>query len=367
MTENIITNYFDQDQQKEIKNYIYFNGYNSKMTILLNHSSNNINCDFPTLEYGCSFVFWINLEKNIISDFFAINNEKNNNKIITLISFILGGHQIILQLIDVNNLLLLIDEIESSHINISEAFKYGVWNNICFIIYPKKTNMIKIVINGNNINYNINLPKSYNLSTSEKIDNVTLFENLIGRITSVLFCGNVLNNDIISTFSKSQGFYKIKYLYKFLLSIDNNYYQYSHNYKYYEKFKNSGTNKNLSKINIYAHEQNIKNIIGLFCPFTYDENKNQIDDVFGNFVAIISSKDDGANNFINYSKNIDQIGGINNLLPIMELMLLSCNKKYFSSLNINDIEIENLLTEEMLLKYMHIIKKIITGKKNNFQ
>ena len=367
--ENIITNYFDAEVQKEIKNYIYFNGYNSKMSILLNLSSNNINCDFPTLEYGCSFVFWINLDKNVINDYYTINNDKNyNNKTMKLISFILGGHQINLALLNPEELLLIIDENESTPIKITEFFKYGNWNNICFIIYPKKSVLIKIIMNGNNLNYTINLPKNYNLNTSDKIDNITLFENLIGRITSILFCGNVLNNDIISIFGKSQGFYKIKYLYKFLLSIDSNYYQFSHNYKYYEKFKNISTNKNLSKINIFADEQNIKNIVGLFCPFTYDEIKNQVDDVFGNFIGVISSKDDGANNFINYTKNIEQIGEINNLLPIIELMLLSQNQnKLCSTINMNNdkLEVENLLTEEILLKYMHIIKKIINGNKHN--
>ena len=367
--ENIITNYFDTEVQKEIKNYIYFNGYNSKMSILLNLSSNNINCDFPTLEYGCSFVFWINLDKNVINDYYAINNgKKYNNKTMKLISFILGGHQINLVLLNPDEFLLIIDENESTPIKITEVFKYGNWNNICFIIYPKKTVLIKIIINGNNLNYTINLPKNFNLNTSEKIDNITLFENLIGRITSILFCGNVLNNDIISIFGKSQGFYKIKYLYKFLLSIDSNYYQFSHNYKYYEKFKNISTNKNLLKINIFADEQNIKNIVGLFCPFTYDEIKNQIDDVFGNYIGVISSKDDGANNFINYTKNIEQIGEINNLLPIIELMLLSQNpNKLCSTINMNNdqLEVENLLTEEILLKYMHIIKKIINGNKHN--
>ena len=365
---NIITNYFDSEEQKEIKNYIYFNGYNSKMTILLNLSSNNINCDFPNLELGCSFVFWINLDKNIINDYYVINNEKNANKTMKLISFILDGHQISLQLLNVNNLSIVIDEIESTPININEVFKYGNWNNICFIIYPKKTVLIKIIINGKNLNFTLSLPKNYNLSVIEKIDNITLFENLIGRISSILFCANVLNSDIISVFSQSKGFYKIKYLYKFLLSIDSNYYQYSHNYKYFEKFKNSGTNKNMSKINIIAGEQNIKNIIGLFCPFTYDEANNQIDDVFGNYIGVISSQDDGANYYIKYSKNIEQIGEINNLLPIMELMLLSNNQNKLTStinMNNNSIEIDNLLSEDILLKYMHIIKKIINDKKHN--
>ena len=365
--ENIINNYFDGEQKKEIKNYLYFNGYNSKMTILLNRSSYNVNCDFPTLELGCSFVFWINLDKDIINEYYIVNNDKKSNKIISLISFLLGGHQIRLQLIDVDNLLLIVDDIESNPINISEVFKYENWNNICVLIYPKKSVLIKIIVNGITINYTINIPKNYNLNTVEKIDNITLFENLIGKISSILFCGNVLNNDIINAFGKSQGFYKIKYLYKFLLSIDNNYYENSHNYKYFEKFKSITTNKNFSKINIFAKEQNIKNIVGLFCPFAYDDKKNQLDDIFGNFIGIISSEDDGVNNYINYSKNIQQIGEINNLLPLIELMLLSRNpKKLSSSLNMNkEMDLENLLTEEVFIKIMHLIKKIITGKKYN--
>ena len=187
MMGNIIMNYFDPEQKKEIKNYIYFNGYNSKMTISINQYSNNINCDFPTLEYGCSFVFWINLDQNVINDYFSINNEKNNNKTMKFINFIFGGHQVSLILQNLNNLLFIIDEIESSPINISDSFKYGNWNNICFILYPKKIISPKVLINGNNIDININIPKNYNISNSEKISNVTMFENLIGRINSVFF------------------------------------------------------------------------------------------------------------------------------------------------------------------------------------
>ena len=83
---------------------------------------------------------------------------------------------------------------------------------------------------------------------------------------------------------------------------------------------------------------------------------------------MISSEDDGANNYFKYYKNIEQIGEINNLLPIIELMLLSHNKeKLCSSINIkcDDIDIEDLITEEIFLKYLHIVKKIIKDKKNN--
>ena len=65
------------------------------MFILLNFFSNNINYDFPSLEYGCPFVFWINLDKNAINDYYIINNDNKYNNIIIkqlqLISFILDG------------------------------------------------------------------------------------------------------------------------------------------------------------------------------------------------------------------------------------------------------------------------------------
>ena len=369
----IITNYIEGEKTKEIKNYLYFNGSNSKITLFVNENSNNLNCDFPTLQFGCSFAFWINLEENVIKDYYSVNNDKNSNKIMTLVRLMFGQNQIRVQLINENNLLIIIDDIESEPIDISKNFKYGMWNNICINIYPKKNDILKIIINGENLIYKLELSKNNEIQFneiqfSEKISNISLFENLIGKINSVLFCSFTLNNDIINYFKESQGFYKIKHLYNLFLLIDNNYYQYSNNYKYIEKFKNKIVNRNFLKININNKEQNIKNIMGLFCCFTHDKNKNQIDDVFGNFKAVISSINDGANNYIQYSKNIEQIGEINNLLPIIELMLLSQNKdKLCSSINMNknDINIEDLLTEEIFLKYMHIVKKIIKDQKLN--
>jgi len=48
---------------------------------------------------GNVFVFLINLDKDIINEYYIVNNDKKSNKIISLISFLLGGHQIKLQLI----------------------------------------------------------------------------------------------------------------------------------------------------------------------------------------------------------------------------------------------------------------------------
>ena len=364
--ENNINNYIENEKTKEIKNYLFFNGVNSKITIFLNQNSTNVNCDFPTMQNGFSFVFWINLEQNLIKDYYTVNEGKNINKVMTLISLMFGENQIRVQLINENKILVILDDTEYEPIDISKSFKYDSWNNICITIDNKKSEFIKIIINGELLNAKIDIPKNSEIKFSGKISNISLFENLIGKINSVLICPNTLNNELISYFKESQGFYKIKYLYKFLLSINNNYYQFSSNYKYIEKYKNQQMNKNYLKININSEEQNIKNIVGLFCCFTYNEHKRQIDDVFGNYVAIISSEDDGANNYIKYYKNIEQIGEINNLLPVIELILLSHNKeKLCSSVNNADIEIEDLITEEIFLKYMHIVKKIIKEKKLN--
>ena len=61
-------------------------------------------------------------------------------------------------------------------------------------------------------------------------------------------------------------------------------------------------------------------MIFCFCPFTFDKSKNTIDDVFGNFIGKLSNND-GVIFYKKINKNIQSLGGINNLLPIMELML----------------------------------------------
>ena len=42
---------------KEIKNYFYFNGKDSKLNFVLNKNSKNLNSDFPTFEFGFTFIF----------------------------------------------------------------------------------------------------------------------------------------------------------------------------------------------------------------------------------------------------------------------------------------------------------------------
>ena len=51
--------------QKEIKNYIYFNGYNSFLSFYENNNPTFGNTGFPPLKNGFSIIFWIKMDKEL--------------------------------------------------------------------------------------------------------------------------------------------------------------------------------------------------------------------------------------------------------------------------------------------------------------
>lgn len=161
--------------QKDINNYIYFTGQGSSFSLSLNYSSVNINTNFPTLENGCSIVFWINIDQNVLSKYLNLNK----NIGIYLVTINIGEHQIKLKYSDINKIKFIIDETESNEIDISNSFLNGQWNHIAFLITQKsrsKQPALKVVING--VDYYRNeflIPKDFNLS--EQINTIKLFEN----------------------------------------------------------------------------------------------------------------------------------------------------------------------------------------------
>ena len=341
----------EEIKNKEIKNYMYFTGINSSLTLKENINSSKGSIGFPSLENGCSFVFWLNLDEKILLNYNKVNKRKNNPFNINLVVVNVGKHQIKLILKETKYFQLVADKKESGLIEINKIFKFGEWVNISLII-SKKTN-IKLYVNGVCNDKNLAIPADFPIK--EKINEIIMFENLLGRVSSFLFFSFVLSQKIINYFSlqMKSGIYKNKILFKFLISNDNNYFKNSINYKYYEKFKNQKKGEKL--FNISLKDYNIKNIISVFCPFAYNNRQNILDDIFGNYIAIFSKKDDGVNYYINHIKNIQNIGGINSLLPIAELMLISKNSKHKI----------NLLTEKSLVKYLNIFKDIFIGHSNN--
>ena len=323
--------------EKVIKNYMYFNGKNSSLKFSLNKSTININTDFPTLENGLSFVFWCYIKKELMTQFYE-KDEKNKFKFVEIK---ISGHVISLVLNDVNNIKVVIDDNQSTIINVKDAIKFNDWNNLCFIINPKSAFKLEISIYINGKNNSSFLPITKEFKASEKISDINLFKNFLGLSTSVLFFSFEINSKQIQYFnSLKHGFCKNKQLYEFFMKNDKNYLTNGINkYKYANQVK---VDKYLNLFDFSLKKQNIKGLICFLCPFTYNKEKNVIDDIFGNFIGEFS-ENDGINNYKKNAKSIKSLGGMNNLLPIAELMYSSISKS-------------------KKIKYEYIDKSILTEK-----
>ena len=330
---------------KEIKNYIYFNGKGSGITLNLNKNSINPNTDYPTLQYGISFIMWIYIDIDLLTKYKELNKDCE----ITLIKIDINGNQIKLILHSIYTFLVYFNDIKVTTLQVN-LIKTNDWNNIIFSTYMQNSSNIpiKLFVNSGGINSNLTPPDNFNIFG--KITSIKFLENFIGKVSSIMLLTKGIENKEANYFSNKlkYGFYKNKILFNFIASNEKNYFSNCKNYKYYEKFN---SNNSLCLYNFHLSKQNIKNLFGLFCPFAYNKNNNTIDDIFGNFIGILG-KNDGANYYINNTKNIKQIGGINNLIPIIELMHSSLYN------NLNYIT-DSILTQETFYSYLNLIKNIL--------
>ena len=124
----------NKEGNKEIRKYIYFNGKGSSLCLSLNKNSINLNSHFPTLENGCSVLFWTYLDKKLTSHYF----DKYKDLKVYLVTINIAGHQIRLLFENLNTFKIEVDENTSNVIDIDKKFKYNSWNNICFEIEKKK-------------------------------------------------------------------------------------------------------------------------------------------------------------------------------------------------------------------------------------
>ena len=341
---------------KSIKNYIYFNGIRSSISLALNQNSINNYTDYPTLQYGLSFIMWIYIDKNLFKQY----QEINNNCEIKLVVINISGEQLKLVLKDLNTFQISLNDNEIKEIP-TKDIKANNWNNICFSISEKNSKNLstKICINSLSHSSHLAIPKDFPISN--KINTIKLFENFIGKVSSFMIINKEIEQKEVIYFSNmiKYGFYKNKILFEFIMSNEKHYFSNCKNYIYYE---NSKSNKLITSYDFNSSKQSKKNLIGIFCPFAYNNENNQIDDINGNFIGILG-ENDGVNYFINNSNNIRTLGGINNLLPIIELMhsTISGSKKIKY-----DMVDKSILTESTFYEYMNLIKKIIEGHRQNY-
>ncbi len=143
-----INNNQDKKLKKKTKNYIYFNGLNSGLSVIINNNSIIPNTNFPNLVKGCTFAFWIHLDRILIEAYFKLLPEKTY---INLVKINIGGQIIYFQLINISNILIYSNNLSSNKIDISNLFHYNEWNNIIFTIMPIKGKKFSTKIYINNI------------------------------------------------------------------------------------------------------------------------------------------------------------------------------------------------------------------------
>ena len=351
-----INNNQDIELNKRTKTYIYFNGLNSGLSLTINNNSIIPNTNFPNLEKGCTFVFWIHLDKRLIEEYFKLLPEKTY---INLVKINIDGQIIYFQLINISNIIICTKDKSSNKIDISNLFHYNEWNNIIFTIMPIKGKKFSTKIYINNMLINGTLQLSEIINSEENINNIDLFENLLGKVSLVLFFSYTIDDNLINRFTSIKGFYKNKILLQLLKSFEE---ELNSNEDNKNNLKSNSHEKSDEKAKNKKDEDNNSNnnkLISCFCPLTYEKGKNIIDDVFGNFIGKLNN-DDGVNIYENKKKNIKDLGGINNLLPIIELMLSSLKDN-----NPYKLIDKNILTEKTLQEFLIIIPKILLGHKKN--
>ena len=287
-------------------------------------------------------------------------NELNEKNKFILIDIKIGEHKISLVLDDLNNINILLDKNNLSKINIKESLKYNEWNNMCFIMNIKNDDKLNINLIINNKSNNLSLPLTKDFQIKERINEIILFKNLIGFVTSVLFFSFELKEKQKEYFnSLKYGINKQSTLFEFFINNDKDFLSNAVNQnKYTKKLKIEKSNK---LFDFSLKNQNIKNLMAFLLPFNYNKELNEIHDIFGNYYGILG-ENVGINNYKNNINNIKNLGGINNLLPLLELMYNSIS----TSKNIKYEYInKNILSENNFLLFFKILNNLLVQKEKN--
>ena len=89
----------------------------------MNRSSTNLNIDSPSLVDGLSLIFYVNLEKELLDNYFKTVLPTANTKVY-LIKLLIGEHVLCVELKNSETISIIIDQEESKEISISNDFKY---------------------------------------------------------------------------------------------------------------------------------------------------------------------------------------------------------------------------------------------------
>lgn len=252
-------------------------------------------------------------------------------------------------------------------------YKSSDWTFIGITIKKhKKTPIIKLYINGTSNEYNSDV-----IDLESEITEISLFNKFCGLATSFILFEGVLDEkqmDLIKEHQKGSekyfGFYSENKLTKFLRKINPKHLENSDFEKYYDIINNSsdlnGKNNNSALSNKHNNTNSLSNpnfeilkdAIGKNLKIFYTPMRKKdrtLYDLTNTYHANFANYESlgfgvcGIRSFYNFQKNIFLLGGINNIIPIVELMWLSNTYK------------------ENFVDFMELISQILFEREKNMK
>ena len=330
-------NYIKNQLNHKPYNYYYFKG---KETIQINPVITSI--EKSKINDGISIFVCFNCLLNPkYYKYINIEKKENNNYQCNIFSiYFNNNNKLILGINDDMNLVLKLSDHKSNKNNnvvLLNKIENDQWYNISInfsLIKKNKKYPVSITINNSLIN-NVKEIESDNSKINE-INNIILCENFVGFITNYVFFNKIIDNEGLNFYQTKfkYGIYKLKHVNKFLDKINQN------------------ILKNLIILLIPIETQNSENINNLANNHIYNNLNNF------NIRFMTSSKNNYINININHhlDKRINLIGGIENILPLFEI-ILKMNKE-------NNTKDFNIFQEciQIILKIINII--LINHKTN---
>ena len=327
-------NYIKNQKDKKPYNYYFFKG---KESIHINPIYTSI--EKSEIKEGFSIFFCFNCVLNPkYNNYF--NEEKSDNISILFTIYFNNNNKFVICIdFDMNLIIKLYDSksYKESNIIVSKI-EDNKWYNIGINFNLKKSNKkypLTIMIN-NKLMTNASEIECGNILINE-INNIILCENFIGFITNFILFNKLLENEDINFYHTKFkfGLFKLKYLYKFIDKINQNI---------------------------------VKNLIILLIPLENENNDNEIinlaneylnNNITNNFsIKFDSSIGNNINVNINYhlTNKINLLGGIENILPFLEILIKLAK-------NNNKIDIN--IFQECIQRIIKLINIILINHKTN--
>lgn len=274
-------------------NYFYFSGNGA-----LRLDDKKLSEDKIKLNQGCVISFWFKLDMNEA-------NEINNMCDLLLIK---TNKDTKIQVSLYLNKLLIRNYSDKEFLH-----KFNnEWNHFSLIIKPKsiRRNPEFIII------LNDGIPNKFTTTQLDlecEVTEISFFQNFIGQATSIMFMNKAVTEDYVKLLKDISpfGIYNEKKLFRFMRSA-------------YSKYM---TNSNIVVRDIMMNQKDSEGLVNLienmkmfYVPFRSSERT--VYDCLGKYNAHFVSFDclNSIHIYNRFQKNIFFVGGINNILPMIELM-----------------------------------------------